>query len=222
MCGRFALYSTYPRLTESLRLPVELPDTELSPRYNVAPGTWISAVRHRDESSPLVLDALWWGYRPHWAGESAPEPINATVEKVASSRYFRGAFAHHRCLVPVDGWYEWMQVDGRKQPHYLTRQDGEPLWLAAIWADRPDGKPGCAILTEPARGAAKSIHDRMPLVLDADSLDPWLDPHLTDREAIRQLVDHLDSQLVTHWPVSTRVNRPVNDDPSLTEPVSGQ
>ncbi|TFH84644.1 SOS response-associated peptidase, partial [Billgrantia azerbaijanica] len=81
----------------------------------------------------------------------APEPINAKSEGVATSRYFRAAFARHRCLVPADGWYEWLQVDGRKQPHYLARRDHEPLWLAGIWTERPDGAPGCAILTEPAR-----------------------------------------------------------------------
>ncbi|MGM0984369.1 MAG: SOS response-associated peptidase family protein, partial [Pseudomonadota bacterium] len=103
MCGRFALYSDFPSLAASLKLP--LTEGELTPRYNVAPGTWISAVRRHDDSDQLALDALWWGYRPHWADDKAPQPINATVEKVATSPYFRGAFAHHRCLVPSDGWY---------------------------------------------------------------------------------------------------------------------
>lgn len=117
MCGRFALYSPYPKLSKALRL--SLKPGELTPRYNVAPGTWITAVRHLSDDAPLVMDEVWWGYRPHWAKEKAPEPINATVEKVATSNYFRGAFAHHRCLVPADGWYEWLPVDGRKQPHFL-------------------------------------------------------------------------------------------------------
>ncbi|MGM0985278.1 MAG: SOS response-associated peptidase family protein, partial [Pseudomonadota bacterium] len=103
MCGRFALYTPYPELTEALRLPLEVSEAE--PRYNVAPGTWIPAVRRQDDESPLVLDEVWWGYRPHWANEDAPEPINATAEKVATSNYFKGAFARHRCLVPADGWY---------------------------------------------------------------------------------------------------------------------
>ena len=104
MCGRFALYSPYTKLSKALRLPLE--PEELTPRYNVAPGAWITAVRHPSDDAPLVMDEVWWGYRPHWAKEKAPEPINATVEKVATSNYFRGAFAHYRCLVPADGWYE--------------------------------------------------------------------------------------------------------------------
>lgn len=220
MCGRFALYSDYPRLAAALKLP--LVERELSPRYNVAPGTWIPAVRWRDEESSLVLDEVWWGYRPHWADDKAPQPINATVEKVATSNYFRGAFARHRCLVPADGWFEWVRVEGRKQPHYLTRSDGEPLWFAGIWTGRPDGKPGCAILTEPARGVAEEIHPRMPLALDAESLGPWLDADLTNRETVRQVVRHLDAALITHWPVSQRVNKPIEDDAELITPFIGQ
>lgn len=219
MCGRFALYSPYPSLAASLRLPLEASEADLVPRYNVAPGTWISAVRRLEDEGPPVLDAVWWGYHPHWAGEDAPEPINARVEKVATSRYFRGAFARHRCLVPANGWFEWTPVDGKKQPHFLTRDDGQPLWLAGIWSERPDGKPGCTILTEPARGVAKQIHDRMPLALDGESLAPWLDSHLTDRETMRQTVRHLDPRQITHWPVSTRVNAPAHDDESLIAPL---
>ena len=152
------------------------------------------------------------GIQAAFAGEKAPQPINATVEKVATSNYFKGTFAHHRCLVPTDGWYEWQPVDGKKQPHFLCREDREPLWLAGNWAERADGTPGCAIITEPARGAAKEIHSRMPSTLDAESLESWLDPHLTDRETIRNVVHHLDAELITHWPVSSRVNRPGNDE----------
>ncbi|SDG11789.1 SOS response associated peptidase (SRAP) [Onishia taeanensis] len=103
MCGRFALYSPYPKLSQAWRLSLEA--RELTPRYNVAPGTWITAVRYPSDDAPLVMDEVWWGFRPHWAKEKSPEPINATVEKVATSNYFRGSFAHHRCLVPADGWY---------------------------------------------------------------------------------------------------------------------
>ncbi|WP_240036424.1 SOS response-associated peptidase family protein [Halomonas urmiana] len=110
-------------------------------------------------------------------------------------------------------------MDARKQPHFLCREDREPIWLAGIWSERPDGKPGCATLTEQARGVAKEIHDRMPLVLDADRLEPWLDPHLTDRKTIRHAVHHLPAERITHWTVSSRVNRPGNDDGSLIKPL---
>ena len=217
MCGRFALYSPPSRLAR--RLGVPLTERDLTARYNVAPGTWIIAVRRPAADEPAVMDAFWWGFKPHWAGESAPAPINATVEKVATSRYFKGAFAHHRCLIPADGWYEWQpQADG-KQPYFFCRQDREPLWLAGIWAQRADGSPGCAILTEPARGFTQDIHPRMPVVLDDESLEPWLDPDLTDRETIRHLVHHLSIDMLTHWAVSKRVGPPQNEGEGLVEPV---
>lgn len=171
-------------------------------------------------SVSLVLGEVWWGYKPHWAQESPAELINVIVDKVATSNYFKGAFARHRCLVPVDGWYEWLQVDGKKQPYFLCREDRKPIWLAAIWAERADGALGCAILTEPARGAAQLIHPRMPLVLDDDSLEPWLDPDLTDQETLRQVIHHLTADQITHWPVSTRVNKPTENDPKLIEPIT--
>nr|WP_281504339.1 SOS response-associated peptidase family protein [Chromohalobacter japonicus] len=120
-----ALYSSYLKISRALRLPLE--SGELKPRYNVAPGTWITAVRHPSDDAPLVMDEVWWGYRPHWAKEKAPEPINATVEKVATSNYSRGAFAHYCCLMSEDGWYEWLPVDGRKQPYFLCCEDRKRL-----------------------------------------------------------------------------------------------
>ncbi|MCH4563332.1 SOS response-associated peptidase [Halomonas sp. EGI 63088] len=216
MCGRFALFTDPPPVTIRLGLPD--PETGWAPRYNVAPGTWITGVRRTVFDAEPTIGDLWWGYRPAWAGSKAPQPINAKVETVATSRYFQAAFKRHRCLVPADGWYEWLPTVSGKQPYYLCREDREPLFLAGICAERADGSFGCAIVTEPARGIARNIHDRMPLALDDESLAPWLDPDLTDRDAISSVVRHLDAALVTHWPVSTRVNRPANDDPSLIEP----
>lgn len=217
MCGRFALYSSPSRLARGLGVP--LSERELTARYNVAPGTWIIGVRRPSADEPAVMDALWWGFKLHLAGASAPEPINATVEKVATSRYFKGAFAHHRCLIPADGWYEWQPQSGGKQPCFFCRQDREPLWLAGIWAQRADGSPGCAILTEPARGFTRDIHPRMPLALNDDSLESWLDPDLTDRESIRHIVHHLPVDALTSWAVSKRVGSPKNEGEGLINPA---
>lgn len=206
MCGRFALFSPYPKLADRIGLPALV--EQLEPRYNIPPGTWISAVRHPGAEEPPALDQLWWGYKPKWAGEKAPQPINATLEKVATSGYYKQAFSRGRCLVPADGWYEWLKTDAGKQPYFLCREDRVPLWMAAIWTERADGNPGCAIITEPARGSAEAIHGRMPLLLDDATLEAWLDPDLTDRETIRALVRHLDAGLITHWPVSRAVNKP--------------
>lgn len=120
---------------------------------------------------------------------------------MATSGYFKHAFARARCIVHADGWFEWLATETGKQPHYLTRTDREPIAFAGIYAERKDGSLGCAILTEPVRGTAAGVHDRMPLILDDASLEPWLDPDLTDRETIRHVVRHLDARLIEHWAV---------------------
>nr|WP_110693357.1 SOS response-associated peptidase [Salinicola halophyticus] len=211
MCGRYAFYSMdFSVLTEAVAQPDLLADG--GPRYNVPPGTLISVARRADEDEPVTIEQLWWGYRPAWADATAPQPINAKAETVATSRYFAPAFKRHRCLIPADGWYEWLSVDGRKQPHFITRTDEQTLYLAGIWTERGEDKPpGVAIITEPARGSAKEVHDRMPLALDNDSLEPWLDPHFTERDAIRGVTRHIDAGLIRHWPVSTAVNKPGDD-----------
>ena len=207
MCGRFALFTPLDRLAR--KVGASVPEQKVVFRYNVAPGTWITAVRQASENEPPEIDQMWWGYRPRWAKSTGNQPINARVETVATNAYFKSAFARHRCLIPADGWYEWIKDTKPKQPHYLCRKDRKPLFFAGIFAEREDGSLGCAIITEPARGSATDVHDRMPLILDDASLEHWLEPDLTDRETIRSMVHHLDADLIEHWPVSTLVNKPV-------------
>ncbi|GHB05646.1 SOS response-associated peptidase [Modicisalibacter luteus] len=218
MCGRFALYSAYPKF--ATKVGISTVEGEPAPRYNVPPGTWITAIRRMSGDEPPHMDELWWGYKPKWAKGKASQPINARVETVATSGYFKSSFQKHRCLIPADGWYEWDKAASPKQPHFICREDREPIYFAGIYTEREDGSLGCAIITEPARGSAQDIHDRMPLILDDESLEPWLDVDLTDRETLRNVVHHLNAKLITHWPVSTKVNRPSGaGDESLINPA---
>lgn len=197
-----------------------MPEQNSQPRYNVAPGTWIPAFHQASEESTPTIDEMWWGYRPRWAKSTGHQPINARVETVATNAYFKSAFARHRCLIPADGWYEWIKDSSPKQPHYICRKDREALYFAGIFAEREDGSLGCAMITEQARGSAAEVHDRMPLILDDDSLEHWLAPDLIDRETIRSLVRHIDADLIEHWPVSTKVNKPLEgQDEGLINPA---
>lgn len=217
MCGRFVLYADPDAIARALRLSP--PPDAWAPRYNIAPGTWITGVRRPEADAEPRFDNLWWGYRPHWAGEGGPAPINARAERLDSSRYFCGAFHKHRCLIPANGWYEWMPAEGGKQPWFITREDRQPLFLGGIWAPLDDDTACCAIITEPARGVAKQIHGRMPLVLDDESLTPWLDPDLNERDAIRAAVHHLEADALTSWPVSRRVNRADEEGDALVAEI---
>ncbi|MCK9503287.1 MAG: SOS response-associated peptidase [Porticoccaceae bacterium] len=220
MCGRFTLH-TNPR-DIGKALGVEWPFAAWQPRFNIAPGTDIVGIRYDRVVESKEFTHFWWGYLPRWAGVGAPQPINAQAEHLESSRYFRGAFHHHRCLIPADGWYEWQPHVGGKRPHYITRQDHKPLYFAGIFETRADGNLCCAIVTYPAQGAIHDIHPRMPLVLDDDSLDAWLDPGLETREAIQGAVKPLSVVQLAFWRVSTWVNSVKNDDEALIQCLDPQ
>ncbi|OHV08821.1 SOS response-associated peptidase [Kushneria phosphatilytica] len=221
MCGRYVFFTRRQQAAQQLPFRVrDLIDEAEQPRYNVAPGTRVVVVRRVDAEAGATMEYLWWGYHPHWAGEDAPTPINAKAEKVATSKYYSGAFARHRCLIPADGWYEWLATDSGKQPHFICRKDRGLVWLAGIWTERSDGTPGVAIITHDARGPAKEVHPRMPLALSDDCLGDWLDPDMTDRETIRQLIKPLPADQLTHWAVSREVNRVGNDRVDLVEPIN--
>jgi putative SOS response-associated peptidase YedK len=220
MCGRFALRSsTAEAAGRILGLP-PLPDWVTS-RYNIPPGTGIPVILAGPDGAP-AWGAAEWGFRPRWAQPDAPKPINARAETVATSRYFRDAFAHRRCLVPADGWYEWQASDGRKQPWFIApgEHDGaDVLFLGGIWEFAAEDRFCCAIVTEPARPPLDRIHDRQPLALDVSCLPAWLDAGLTEREAVRAAVRRLPTEGLHAYPVSTEVNRPGSDHEGLLEPM---
>ena len=230
MCGRFDLHARPDTVARALG--ASGPSTAWAAHYNITPGRPIAAAfaasalesqAGSESAQKPILDYAWWGFRPDWAADDAPAPINARAETVATSPYFRAAFRHQRCLVAANGWFEWQKTATGKQPWYVTVHDAPVLFYAGIWtASEQATARCCAIITEPARGVAAAIHPRMPLVLDRACWHAWLDTDLSDRDAIRHAVHRLDPDQLRAWPVSTRVNRPSEDDASLLEPISGQ
>ncbi|RZU99373.1 SOS response-associated peptidase [Spiribacter vilamensis] len=222
MCGRFDLHARPDTVARSIGATATEPGLASAQGYNITPGRSILTVYAGPAPDTPALGLAGWGFRPQWAGDDAPAPINARAETVATSRYFRDAFARRRCLIPANGWFEWQQTSTGKQPWYVTATDTPLIFYAGLWADS-DQAPGrcCAIITEPARGVAETIHPRMPLVLAPEAAATWLDPSLTTRKAIRRAVHRLDPDRLSAWPVSTRVNRPGEDDATLLDPVEG-
>ncbi len=220
MCGRMTRYSATSELAlRYFQVPVDAGFD--APRYNVAPGTDLEAFK-AGEDAPAAFQSMLWGFRPKRV-EDGPRPINARAEKVATSPYFRSAFAHRRCIVLADGWYEWRKTEQGKQPYYITLAENSPqdiLMMAGFWEPTTDGGACCAIITEPASDRLAHIHDRKPLVLDAECRWDWLDPELSERESIRQKTARLNPDALVDHPVSTRVNRPVEDDPELIEAIA--
>lgn len=222
MCGRFTFY-TPPETLILDYFPEGLEvDGHFEPSYNITPGIGIPMIRMSMAGTPILAHSHW-GFRPVWAGDKAPSPINARAESVATSKYFREAFAHHRCLIPANGWFEWKQTEQGKEPHYVTPADPQKhpvIFFAGLWTPMEgDETTACAIITEPAGEPLKHIHDRQPVVLAPSCFQRWLDPGLTDRDSIRAATHRLAAEQLQQFPVSTEVNNPRHNTPTLINRV---
>jgi putative SOS response-associated peptidase YedK len=218
MCGRFALKSPPAKLIERFGLD-ECAD--FAPRYNIPPGTDIPVIRRSPEGK-RVLHLLRWGLVPHWAKDPSigNKLSNARGDSVAEKPSFRDAFRRRRCLIPADGFYEWKTEGKVKQPYFISLKSGEPLAMGGLWESwrRPDGeilRTACIITTGP-NDVMEPIHDRMPVILRAESWQAWLEAPV---EAIQPLVIPYDADAMQAWPVDRRVSRTVDDDAGLIEPV---
>ncbi len=194
-------------------------------RYNVAPAQPVVAVVARDQER--VLDQFRWGLVPGWAESPASgrRMFNARAETIASSPAFRHSFRAKRCLIPVDGFYEWRKAaDGTRQPHYITAAEGTPLVFAGLWSawrqHGSDAPPllSCTIVTTTPNALLASLHSRMPVILPAAAWDLWLDSGLTDVGELPALLRPSDADLVV-YPVSPLVGSVRNQGPGLIAPT---
>lgn len=254
MCGRFAVTTDPALLAQKIRAIDEATGASqvagpggVAPHYNVAPSTTVATVvtRHSepDDQPSRRVRLMRWGLIPPWAkagADGAPEArgpvlINARADRVTTSPAFRSSAKSKRCLIPMDGYYEWRVNDpgagkkSRKTPFFMYRDDGEPLFMAGLWSVwRPRGRPAedappllsCTIITTDAPGALGEIHDRMPLVVPESDWDRWLDPDAPADE--RLLSRPPDVRGIRMREVSTLVNNVRNNGPALIEPAVPQ
>ena len=142
--------------------------------------------------------------------------LNARSETAATKPAFRDSLKSRRCIVPADGFYEWQKTGKTKQPYCFEVNDGELFAFAGLW-DRWKDAAGktletCSILTTTPNAVTSAVHDRMPVILNRDSYDLWLDPGFTDVAALSDLLKPYDARLMRSYPVSTRINHAANDD----------
>ncbi len=216
MCGRFTLHS---RLNLLLRQFALQAGPEWAPRYNIAPTQTAPVIRLAPSTGKREMVLLRWGLVPAWAKDTSigNRMINARAETVATKPSFRSAFKRRRCLVPADGYFEWQKTAAGKQPYYIHLADETPFAMAGLWeswhADQDDAVETFTIITTDASHSTRDIHDRMPVILDADAYPLWLDPEFADREALQSLLGSFESDALQLDPVSTHVNSPRHDDP---------
>ncbi len=234
MCGRFTLRTPAASWCQMF-LPALAPDDlavvasqiDLQPRFNIAPTQMIACVGRDDVGTPRKIFSARWGLIPPWAKDLAigNKMINARGETVDSKPSFRQAFASRRCLIPADGYYEWMKTDDGKQPYLIERPDHGTLAMAGLWEINTqlasDDQPvvSCTIITTNANRTTAPIHDRMPVFLSQDDHEAWLDPGFRDPDRLKSMLVAADEDLLRPVAVSRRVNSPKHDDAGCIEPV---
>ncbi|MDQ3897433.1 MAG: SOS response-associated peptidase [Actinomycetota bacterium] len=223
MCGRIVVARPADVLAGYFGV-AEVVAGEHPPSWNVAPGADILAVA--DTSSGRRLGTMRWGLVPSWSTDpdGGSRPINARVEGLLDRPSFAEPLARRRCLVVVDGFYEWRRpAGGPKQPYLLDLADGsgDPFALAGLW-DRHHGGVTCAVVTGPADDELAWLHDRMPVRLAPDQWDAWLDPANHDVDALLALLQARPSVPLRARPVGPRVNRAGNDGPDLVDVLPGE
>jgi putative SOS response-associated peptidase YedK len=219
MCGRFSQGEPSHLISDYFGA---YPDEDLpGGLYNVPPTEAIRVILQRDDQRRLI--AARWGFRPFWAdedGKAAKSWINARAETAWESPAFGRALRTRRCVVPADAFYEWDRTASPRQPYAIgPADDGEMLALAGIWSPIHGERPTAAIMTTAPNELVASVHDRMPVVLDQDAVEVWLDPD-ADPGHLRSLLVAVPPASLRMWPVSTAVNRVASDGPELLRPIA--
>jgi len=238
MCGRYTLTRNdhIAEAFEAMPQAAAAADPWWKPRFNVAPTQPAPVITRRGGAREVEL--MRWGLVPHWAsldGKPPPLMINTRLESLHAKQWFRDALAHKRCLVPMDGYFEWVKPPAASkklppQPFYFHPRAPGLCAFAGLWArsrnDAGDELHSFTIITAKANDLVRPIHDRMPVVLAPADYAAWLDPSV-DGEAARALLGHPAGADWLRDPVSTWVNKVVHDDaaciaPAATDPPPGQ
>jgi putative SOS response-associated peptidase YedK len=235
MCGRFVVAGDAGELVGVLRVDIVSDDLP-APSFNVAPTDRAAIVLDSVKTDPPTrrLAPARWGLVPPWAKDVSigARAFNARSEELEGKPMFRSALEKRRAVVPASGYYEWTTVDGVKTPHYIHPADGGPLLMAGLyewWKDPAkaggDEDPwvlSFTVLTRDSIGHLGSIHDRMPLFVDADHADAWLDPSTDNvRDVLDAAIDAAPAvaETLTEHVVSRAVGNVRNNSPELIDPA---
>lgn len=226
MCGRYASFRQAQDLADIFRVDVTNPVAAgLPPSWNVAPTQPSRIVREEAHGAEIVriLDAARWGLVPSWAKDESigNRLINARAETITEKPSFRGPATYSRCVVPVEGYYEWKAApEGKraKTPYFIHAAADAPLLLAGLYSVWRDELVTFTIATRDARDELADLHHREPVMLQADAVDTWLNPAMREPEQVRALLAAPRPDVEFHA-VSTAVNTPRNNTPELVEPA---
>lgn len=229
MCGRYYRRSDKQQIAEAFRLG--LPTTfEILPSFNVCPQSFQPIVRLDEETGKRELAQARWGLVPFWANDPkiAYNTINAKAETLAASPAFREALKRRRCLVPLDGFYEWEPSGGKnKQPYAVSLASGGLFGVAGLWDRWKDKASGewldtFTVITTDPNEVMEPFHNRMPVILRPDDFQRWMDPGDDPGDPARLPVDLLrpyPAEEMKAWKVGAAVGNVRNDHSGLIAPL---
>ena len=197
-------------------------------RFNIAPTQNILCLHHDLQRDHLTAAHHRWGLIPAWAKDIAigARMINARSETLDSKPSFKRALARRRCVIPMDGYYEWTKTAGGegKQPFLIEPVDGQVKFMAGLWEENQQLGDGgaihsCTIITTPANSTTAHVHQRMPAFLRECDFSAWLDPQCHDASQLKTLLRPAERDLLKLTAVSCRVNSPRNEDEKCVLPL---
>ena len=226
MCGRFGLFAELDALAEQFNFDPSIMQDIYSPRWNIPPTVPVLTVQQSTEERTAGRNTarlLRWGMKGVQGknqSKSSRPLFNARGETVHRLPSFRRAFRERRCLIPADGFYEWKRDEnGSRTPVWFHREDGAPVAFAGIWSSESASDcniDSCAIITCASNALVSSVHARMPVILQPQSYEEWLNPEAEINDLLA-LVQPAEWQEMSYYSVSSEVNRAANDYPSLVE-----
>jgi putative SOS response-associated peptidase YedK len=227
ICGRFFLQRDPAGLAAYFETSGPVPNHAAS--WNIAPTQDSLVVRRHPETGLRHLSALRWGLVPRWAKDTsdAARLMNARAEGIAEKPSFRDAFLKRRCLVPMDGFYEWMapgpgQPGRAKQAYAVALASGDPMAVAGLWEGwkSPEGEwlRSFTVITTESNARQALIHPRMPAILPREAWPVWLGESIGDPQS---LLRPCAAEWLRFWPIASRVGRVSENDPQLLDREAG-
>lgn len=231
MCGRFSLQHTPEEVQEFFGL---LDIGDYPPRYNIAPTQPILVVAAGpppDQGSNLpdrIGQLMRWGLLPSWVKDPGDFPllINARSETASDKASFRNAMRHRRAIVPASGFYEWQRdkTSGQSQAYWVRPKDGGVIGFAALCETymNTDGAEmdTAALLTVQANSEFARIHNRMPVIINPDDMQRWLDCRTQEPRHVSDLLQSPAQGVFEAIPISDLVNKVANSSPDVQQPVT--
>ena len=226
MCGRARISSDVSEIRIVFSIPPERPAPNFAPSWNVAPTDPVPVVRYDTKEQQRSLDIMRWGLIPYWAKDIkiGYSTFNARAEESDTKPAFREAFRQRRCLVPLDNFYEWKKTATGKQPYAIGLAGGRIMAMAGLWETwrSPESERirSCTIVTTTPNELCAQLHNRMPVVLEAEAWPAWLGEEPANPAKLKALLAPYSGDDMICWPVSGRVGNVKNNDASLIEAIA--